>query len=140
MKVFLDTNVVLDGILPGRTYEKDSVTLMKMGVPDNIWFRIASISLQTIVYCTRKHLTREEILRRLTHINSNWQVLSVGFGETWSALHSPCPDFEDAMQIAAAELESDVIVTGDKKHFAPYTCLPVFTPAEFLEELRRHSA
>jgi len=140
MKVFLDTNVVLDSLLPNRVYREASFALTKMGPDNDIWFRIASISIPHIVYCARKYVSKEIILDRVKRINSNWQVLSVGFGEIWSALHSPCPDFEDAMQIAAAELESDVIVTGDKKHFAPYTCLPVFTPAEFLEELRRHSA
>jgi hypothetical protein len=54
------------------------------------------------------------------------------------AMESDCPDFEDAMQNAAAETECDVIVTGNKKHFEPYTALPVFTPAEFLGKLREH--
>jgi predicted nucleic acid-binding protein len=140
MKVFLDTNVVLDGILPGRTFEKESEAIMAMGEEDEILLRIASISLPTIVYCTRKDLSRDEILERIKNINRHWNVLSVGFGEIYSALHSSCPDFEDALQIATAEVDSDVIITGDVKHFKPYTSLPVFTPAGFLDELRRHSA
>lgn len=140
MKVFLDTNVVLDGILPGRKFEKESEILMNLGEEEDIRLRVASISLPTIVYCTRKDLSREEILARIQNINRKWNVLSIGGGEVYLAMKSSCPDFEDALQIAAAELDSDVIITGDVKHFKPYTSLPVFTPAEFLDELRRHSA
>ena len=137
MRVFLDTNVLLDCILPGREYEKSSLALM--GMNEHIWFRVSSISLPTVAYCTRKALTKEEIRNLLNNINKTCKVLSVGYGEIYCALHSECPDFEDAMQIAAAELESDVIVTGNAKHFKPYTALPVFTPDEFIEKLREHS-
>lgn len=140
MRVFLDTNVVLDCLLPNRAYRKASMAMMKMGESQNIWFRIASISIPTIVYIAKKFVPREVTLERIAEINKNCKVLSVGFGEIYSALRSECPDFEDAMQIATAELESDVIVTGNAKHFKPYTALPVFTPEEFLEKLREHSA
>lgn len=140
MKVFLDTNVVLDSLLPERHFREESLTLVKMGEPNGIWFRIASISLPTIVYCARKFISRDIVLDRIKEINRKWNVLSIGGGEVYLAMKSSCPDFEDALQIAAAELDSDVIITGDVKHFKPYTSLPVFTPAEFLDELRRHSA
>jgi len=140
MRVFLDTNVVLDCLLKDRVYREASMALMKMGEPNNIWFRIASTSIPTIVYCARKFVPQEVILERIEEINKTCKVLSIGFGEVYTALHSECPDFEDAMQIAAAELESDVIVTGNAKHFKPYTALPVFTPDEFMAKLREHSA
>ena len=136
MKVFLDTNVVLDTIIPGRPSQMASTELINLGYIPEIRFRISSLSIATTVYCCRKYVSKEQVMARINFINKEWQILSVGQIDINEALNSECPDYEDAIQIAAANAESDVIVTNDKKHFTPYTSLPVYTPAEFLQKLK----
>ena len=52
------------------------------------------------------------------------------------AVRSGHPDFEDAMQIACAEYElCDAIITRNKKHFEPYTDIPVYTPEELIAKI-----
>ena len=66
------------------------------------------------------------LLSRQPFVNDSERVLS--------ALHSPHPDFEDAVQaICAGDCHADAIVTRDKKGFAD-SGITVYTPTELLEK------
>ena len=138
MKVFLDTNVVMDAIVSGREGKQDALDVISLG--HNLQFRIhiSSLSIPNIVYSARKYVPREALMEYIGRIYNDWKILSLGSMDIEFAMKSSCPDFEDALQITAAEAESDVIVTNNKKHFTPYTYLPVYTPREFLNKLKEH--
>ena len=136
MKVFLDTNVFLDTLLPKREFKNESFEILGLHKLKDFRLHISSLSIANIVFCARKYVPKNELFEVVDNIRYNFKVLPLGAADIDSAIESGFPDFEDAMQIAMAEMESDVIVTGNKKHFAPYTALPVFTPKEFLEKLK----
>ena len=140
MKVFVDTNIVLDALLPDRLGAKESEKILDLSIKDDFRIHISSLSIANIAYCSRKIIGKERTKETIKTLSLKWKVLALNSMDIDLALDSKCPDFEDAMQISMAELESDVIVTNDKKHFAPYTCLPVYTPAEFLDKLRAAQA
>ena len=138
MRLFIDTNVVMDAIVPGRSGEKEALDIISLGKHPEIRLRILSLSIANIVYLAHKYLPKSSIIEYVKRIYREWKIIPLGDMDIDFAMKSDCPDFEDALQISAAEMESDVIVTNNKKHFEPYTALPVFTPAEVLDKLREH--
>ena len=136
MKLFLDTNVILDLYLPER--DKNGVRMV-MSVGDRPFCRncVSALSIANMAYILRKILGKEATERAVKEITDNCRITEIPDTCVYDAIGSECPDFEDAMQISSAELNGcDVIVTNNKKHFTGYTFLPVYTPKEFLEHLR----
>ncbi|MBR1575721.1 MAG: PIN domain-containing protein [Bacteroidales bacterium] len=140
MKIFLDTNVLLDTMLPDRSHQEDTYTLMNLSLIHRWDCRIcvSILTLANTAYIARKVVGIEEVKKRLKTILDAYHISPMGDQCLHLALHSKSPDFEDALQIAAAENDAcDVFITHDKKHFTGYTCLPVYTPEEFLARCRR---
>ena len=140
MKVFLDANVVLDTILPDREFRKASASIFSLTQEDDYRLCVSSLTVANIWYIARKYRDKAELKALVKMILDRWKILPLGDMDVYQASRSSCPDFEDALQISCAEGYCDVIVTADKKHFASCTALPVFTPEEFIGQLRQHSA
>lgn len=138
MRLFIDTNVVMDAIIPGRSGRQEALEVISLHKNLEFRLRIMSLSVANIAYIARKYISKAETIEYINQIYKEWKIVPLTDMDIRDAMQSACPDFEDALQISAAEMESDVIVTGNKKHFAPYTALPVYTPAEFLAKLREH--
>ena len=139
MRVFLDTNVILDTIVPGRPCEVASKTVVNLGTTTPIRFSVSALSIANVAYTARKMYSKNGIRKMVDNLRYTWRVLELSDFQIYSALKSDCPDFEDAMQIACAEDDSDVIVTNNVKHFNGYTALEVLTPQEFLDKISRCS-
>jgi len=140
MKIFLDTNVLLDTILPDRMHTEDTLTLMNLPLIHRWDCRIcvSILTLANTAYIARKVVGLEEVKMRLRTILDSYHISPMGDQCLYHALRATSPDFEDALQIAAAEADAcDVIVTHDKRHFQGHTVLPVYTPEEFLARCRR---
>lgn len=133
MKIYLDTNVILDTI-QDRAGKEDAERIMQMADDDNsIRCYTSFLTMANTAYVLRKGRTKEQIISLLRESSSKCNVLSMYDTHFYSALKIDSPDFEDALQIACAESkECDVIITHDTKHFRGYTCIPVYTPEEFL--------
>ena len=135
MRVFLDTNIILDILIVGRPYSEVSTKLVGQAKSDEIRFSISSLSLADAAYTCRKKFSREDLKRSIDVIRKKWRVLPFSEYNIYDALKSGCPDFEDAIQISSAESDADVIVTNNVKHFKDYTALTVVTPQEFLDRV-----
>ena len=137
-KIFLDTNVILDLFIPGREGKAAARSLLdlKETLGNDIRLFISFLSVADIAYVLRKHYDRirmKEILRELLHF---CDVLSMSDLSIFDALDSPCPDFEDALQLSCAEIkECDFLLTSYLRHFQENTWMTVLTPAQFLEKL-----
>ena len=137
MRVFLDTNVIMDTLIPGRPSSDISSLIVSSDLSDQISISISALSIADIVYSCRKYYPKEDILSRIDFFQRNWRILELSAFSIYHALNSKCPDFEDALQIDMAEGDCDVIVTNNVKHFRGYTALEVVTPQEFLEKISR---
>ena len=138
MRLYLDTNVLLDLYFPGRGGKDLAKRVIDIGTKPFSVNRLSSLSLANIAYVLRKTISREETKKCIQEINSVCSILDLGSMDILRAIRSSCPDFEDALQIACAEGQCDVIITNDKKHFEGHTWLPVYTPQEFLDDLEKH--
>ena len=138
-KIFLDTNVILDLYIPGREGKTAAQSLLdlKESAGDDIRLDISFLSVANIAYVLRKQFGKErlkELIRELLHF---CDVLSMGDYSIFDALESPCPDFEDALQISCAEMkECDFLLSSNLRHFQGNTWMTVLTPAQFLSKLQ----
>ena len=85
-------------------------------------------------------MRKTDPLEKIKKVFSDWLdcfvILPDSDMDVYSGIRSDNPDFEDAMQLCCADAgRVDAIITNNKKHFAPYTDIPVYTPDEFLAML-----
>lgn len=139
-KVFLDTNVLLDVLTPGRRYEEDSriifdqirlhhleAVLTTQSITD------ASYVIQHTPGCSPR-LFRESIRTLLRIVN----LEPVGAFQIQDALNDEAPDFEDlALGSCAYASACEYIITGDEHFLCPKGMqVSVMTPSAFVEKMR----
>lgn len=135
MRVFFDTNVIMDTLIKGRPSTEASLKIAQLAKLDAFRISISALSIADTVYSCRKHFDHQALLSHIDKIRNAWRVLGMNEFNIYEALRSDCPDFEDALQISIAEGDCDVLVTNNTKHFKGYTALEVCTPAEFLSNI-----
>ena len=133
--VFLDTNIFLDQ-LQQRAGMESAERILALGRQGQIRICLSALTVVNVAYVMRK----TESLDKIKKVFSVWMdafvILPDSDMDIYGSIRSDNPDFEDAMQLACADAARvDAIVTGNKKHFAPYTDIPVFTPDEFLAKI-----
>ena len=142
-KIFLDTHVILDLYIPGREGKAAARALLdlKASAGDDIRLYISFLSVADIAYVLRKHFGKErlkELIRVLLHF---CDVLPMSDFSIFDALESPCPDFEDALQISCAEMkECDFLLSSNLRHFQGNTWITVLSAEQFIKALRERSA
>ena len=138
--IFIDTNVLLDH-LQMRAGMGSAEKILELGKKRVIRICISTVSVVNVAYIMRKMMPLETIKAIIRDWVNAYVILSNGLFNVYNAVRGKHPDFEDAIQLACSESEQCVaIVTNNKKHFAPYTDTPVFTPDEFLAKLRGEPA
>lgn len=132
MRVFLDTNIVLDVLLnrPGLIAESEAVILRCEKAGDPMF--IAWHGLATAYYLLRRGRTEAEAMQEVDKLLAWARVADAGDANARAAREFEFSDFEDALQAASAEAcGADWIVT---RNIADFTKSKVFvlTPSEFL--------
>ena len=132
MRVFLDTNVLLDVLMnrPGFVDESAAAILRCEQLAAEMW--IGWHSLATIYYLLRRGRTEVEALHEIDRVLSWARVASAGDAEARRARALGFADFEDAMQAAAAEAcRADWLLTRDLAGFKNSPA-PAINPTGFL--------
>ena len=133
--VFLDTNVLLDDIL-SREGTESAKKILQLGIEKVLRICMSAITTVNIAYITRKAISRERLYEVFGMYLDYFVILPDSDMDVYSGIRSDNPDFEDAMQLCCADSgRVDAIITNNKKHFAPYTDIPVYTPDEFLAKI-----
>lgn len=132
MRVFLDTNILLDVLMnrAGLVAESEAVILWceKKGHP----MFIAWHGLATTYYLLRRGRTEEDAMKEVDKLLAWARVADAGDAHARKARGFEFPDFEDALQAAsAAACLADCIVTRNVADFTKSQVLAL-TPAEFL--------
>ena len=132
MKIYLDTNVVLDRISE-RAGSALADTLFSCYNSDFNRLYASCLSVADSAYILRKALSRDKLRDILKEFCRECNILPMNDMQIYDALKCKSPDFEDSLQIMCAEEKGcDVILTNNVTHFRDYTDIPVLTPAEFL--------
>lgn len=132
MKLFLDTNVVIDVLAAREPFVTDSRTVFSLCETGKAEGCISALTLCTISYVLRKLVTPVTMRARLRDLRNVLTPIDLSVSLLDKAISSKLADFEDAVQFyTAVYSEADYIITRNVKHF-PQENIPVLTPTDFL--------
>ena len=132
MKLFIDTNVILDILLKLEPFFQDSYEIIQSGLQEHILCFSAS-SATDIYYLLRKAIGNENAKEALSKIMQLIQCVDTQQRDILNALASELPDFEDAViDSVAARIKADYIVTRNTKDFST-SVVKALSPADFLK-------
>lgn len=128
MRIFLDTDVLLDIALAREPHVKSSVAVLN-------WVQAggeAAVAWHSLTNCSYLLKGGKQFLTQLLKLVD---VATVGAADARIALGLPMPDLEDAFQAAAAlAWNADFIITRNLPDYRK-SPVPAISPAKFLERL-----
>ena len=131
MRVFLDTNVILD-LIQRRVGYDDAALIMQKSENGEYSLFTSSLSMVNIAYILRKYYRGESLYHLLEELGDIIGVITVSSEAYHKALQSRELDFEDAIQLfSPIESDMDCIVTRNAHDFI-FHKLPIYTPFDFL--------
>ena len=135
MKLFLDTNVMLDFLGEREPFYISSAKIATLADKRKLKINVSALSFATVSY----FLTKYEGVKKTKEKLRKFKVIS-GICELdeliiEKGLNSDFSDFEDSLQyFSALRAECDIIITRNGKDFKK-SKIPVMTPDEFLHSL-----
>ena len=133
MKLFLDTNIVIDYLAKRQPFAEDVCQMVMLCCLKGYELCVSSLSFATVYYVLRKQYDYEHLLTLLSDITGLFSIAVVDGKIIQDALSSDFIDFEDAIQCYTAVADNaDVIVTRNVKDFF-HSPLLVKTPMEICE-------
>jgi len=128
MRIFLDTDVLLDVALARQPHVDDSAAVMR-------WVQsggAAAVAWHSLTNCAYMLKGGRPFLRKLLKLV---EVATVGTTDAHRALGLPMSDVEDAFQSAAAlAWSADFIITRNLPDYRR-SPVPAISPSEFLKKI-----
>ena len=139
LRLFLDTNVLLDVLLERPGYEA-VLEILQQGSDDQVSLCVSILSMANIAYVLRKDQSGLILHPTLKQISALTEVLPMDQAQLQRALLLSGPDFEDILQAVCAESgRCSIIITRNPKVFQiqkglspDWTSPTILTPEEFL--------
>jgi predicted nucleic acid-binding protein len=134
MKVFLDTNILVDVLLNRPAFVADSESLILRCEALGAEMLVGWHGLATAYYLLKRGRTEQQAMVEVDKILSWARVADCTDASARRARSQGFSDFEDALQAAAAEASAaDWPVTRNTGDFAR-SLVPVLTPSQFLQK------
>jgi predicted nucleic acid-binding protein len=136
IKIFLDTNILIDLIADRKPFSKHAIEIFKSTEKNKTKLFTSSHSIATAHYLLKKYLEEKELRKIIFNLLEFLSVIPVDVDVLKNALQSNHKDFEDAVQILCASTIKgiDCIVTRNKKDFKTSE-ISVLTPDEICLKL-----
>jgi len=136
MKVLVDLNVILDVLGEREPYYRTSAEVWGVIEDGEAEGLIAAHSMITIHNLIRRHLNQDKANSAVQDIMKVFSIAAVDNEVLEEAIDMRWPDFEDAVQMAAAGRSgADYLVTRNPKDFKGGP-VDVLQPGEFLAMLK----
>ena len=134
MRVFIDTNVIVDVVAKREPFFADSQAVLALCAIGDLDGVVSDLTFCNVAYVLRKSLGSTQLRDSLRVLKNHLTVVSIGDAAITAALGNEMTDFEDAVQLEAARTNRvDVIVTRNVRHFND-SPMRVCTPSELLAE------
>ena len=131
MKVFIDTNIVLDLLLQRRNFLINAEKIFSLAYKGKIVLYFSAISFVSVTYYLGKH-TNKDIKAVLEDLCKIVKILPFNQRIIENTLHSNFKDIEDGYQyFTAKENNIHIMITRNVKDFL-VDDISVVTPEEFL--------
>lgn len=132
MKIFVDANVVIDYLVDRFPFADDAEAVIDACVQGGNEGAFTGLTACNAIYVIGRSIGQRNAELLMKDVVEFMKLLPIRPEDISMNLGADHPDFEDALQIAAAkEWGADVIVTRDKDGFGG-SPVKVLTPAEFL--------
>ena len=136
--ILIDTNVVLDIALKREPFFTTAKAVFEKIEDREIQGYITASAVTDIFYISSKQKGKEEAKDFLINLLLIVEVIGVSRETIVTALHSDLKDFEDAVQVAAAnENDVKIILTRNVKDFKE-SGLKILTPPNLIDFLDNH--
>jgi predicted nucleic acid-binding protein len=135
-RVFVDTNILIDLLADRPPYSKFAIELFDRAEKDQVKLFTSSHSYATTHYLLKKFISETELREALLSLLDFIDIIPVDLAVIKKSLLSKHKDFEDAIQIFAANAVDniDFIVTRNLRDFRD-TGIIVLPPDELLNHL-----
>ena len=136
MKVFLDTNILLDYLNKREPFFADASEIFSLCMERQVKGIISSLSVVNCMYIMRKAYTKASLLNKMDWLMGILDISPVDEKTIREAIVSNSTDFEDAVQyFSALQAGAEIIITRDMNGFQGFH-FPIMTPLQFLQACR----
>ncbi len=133
MKLFLDTNILIDVIANRKPWVDEALVLLELAKQKKLTLIVADFSFINLAYITRKLFTQEELYALFSDLCLYVKVVEVGGMIIKKSFQKRWKDMEDCVQyLVAKREEADYLITRNEKDFSD-SDIPVLSPSEFLD-------
>lgn len=133
MKVFLDTNVLIDFMAERQGYPA-AAALFELAANRKLELTYSALTVANAFYILRKQYTDKELAEAFEMQQSVAEICGVSSQDVNLALKDRWTDGEDAIQYRSAlSSRADIILTNNTSDFQK-SSLAVMTPEEFLDK------
>ncbi|WP_300812259.1 PIN domain-containing protein [uncultured Bacteroides sp.] len=133
MKVFLDTNVIIDFCANRAPFCEAAARIVDMGYRGEISLVISSLTFINVAYILRKAFPADLVIRKMEQLTRLCEISPIDETIIKEAVKRREKDFEDCVQyLSACQLQTDVILTRDLTGFNNFP-ITVQTPDDFLD-------
>ena len=145
MKVFLDTNILLDLLLERDGYELGA-KIFQLQEDGKCSLCVSVLTMVNAAYIYRKTVGQDMAIVNIKYLSALVEVLPMDNDMLKAAIYKHGKDFEDVLQaVCAAVGKCDCIVTRNEKDYVIRDGLaktdivlpPVYSPASFLLTLEQ---
>lgn len=137
MKIFLDSDVLLDLLLGREEFLEDTKWILELSLTKQYKLYTSSLVIANIHYLISKTINTKHALEKVNKLMSLLSILNVGEKEIKSSIASKFRDFEDGIQnYSATNSNMEIIITRNTKDFK-HSNLSILTPREFLVKYKK---
>jgi len=135
MKIFIDTNIIIDILEQRMPFFSDSYRVIQLGLEGELETIMSAGSVTDVYYIIKRSINdtnkaREKIFALTSLVN----ICNTTSDDINAALPSHIADFEDAVIAAIAKREkANYIITRNENDFA-HSPVPAINPAQFIQE------
>lgn len=132
MKIFFDTNIILDVLLEREPFYKNSSFLWTLAENEKIKIYISAISVNNIFYIVKKYKGQEVAEKIVDIILSTFNIIPLDYDILKLARTKEQKDYEDLIQYFSALKSGAIcIITRNKKDF-PKENIEILDSDEFV--------
>ena len=132
MKIFLDTNVILDVLTKREPFYIDSSKVLTLVNEKIVSGYISAITINNIYYILRKFKDKETAKNFITEILESFEIISLNKNILNRANKISIDDYEDGIQFfSALDSGCDFLITRNYKDY-PKLGIKIMSPEEFI--------
>lgn len=134
-RVFLDTNVILDAVIPIRENYQGANAILSAVDFGEIEGCVSLLTVANAAYILRKGRTSQDVVHILRETLEGITILPMDGSQVQRAYQVEAPDFEDVLQYECAKAAGcDCFVTGNVKHFRFCNDIVVVPTADYARQ------